>query len=479
VTKRQASRWSVVGVTLLAAVVRLYHLGMRSWWFDEAFTVVVTRLPLRESLAALLTLGAYSPFYYLWLRPATFFLGESEFAYRFLSAFFGILSVPLLYRVGRRWLGQPVGLLAASALAICPFHLLYSQDARMYTMMGFFSLAAMDRFERVMKGGKWWPFVLCSALAYLSHYAAIFLIYVQLVYLLPLVRRTRLFRRWFAAQVVALSPLVPWLIWYIRLNWETRAIGIGWIPRPGVLTLFRTLWNFGSGDTDTWNVIVAALMAMLALVLARGIFSSRPVRRILVWWLFLPLLVNLVVSLRQPLYVDRYFMGSLFAYILLLTTGAVRWQVRWLKVLATLVVMGVMMWGTVRVVGNDPYFAKEDWRGVTAALEAGLAPGDTVVLQDDETLIATTAYRTMEWPFVVLDPKEPSVMLEDMSAQHRRIWLVWRSPHESNHRLCKSEPFDVFVEATPPVRAWLMAQRERIVLDLRFPGLSLVRVDVE
>jgi mannosyltransferase len=473
---RQKGDRVVVALVLLAAAVRLHDLGARSLWFDEAFTVVVTRLPLRESLAALITLGAYSPFYYLLLRPVVAILGQSEFAYRFLSAFFGILTVPLLYRVGCRWLGQRAGSLAALALSICPFHLLYSQDGRMYAMMGFFSLAAMGCFERILRGGKWLPFILCSALAYLSHYAAVFLIYVQLVCLLPSLRRQRLFRRWFAAQVVALLPLAPWIILYLCANWETRALGIGWIPRPDGLALLRTLWNFSSGDTDTWTVGVVALAALHGLILARGVFSPGSVRRILAWWLFLPLFVNFAFSLRQPLYVDRYFTGSLPAYVLLLAAGITRWRLCWLRVAAALAVIGVMTWGTVRVVGNDPYFAKEDWRGATASVEMGLASGDNVVLQDYETLIGMSAYWTQEWPYVVLEPGEALATLGE-AAQCERVWLVWRSPHESNHRLCKSEPFDIFTEATPPVRAWLVAHQDQVAFDLRLPGMSVVRVD--
>jgi mannosyltransferase len=479
-TRRWSSgRWWSVSVTLLAAAVRLPDLGTRSLWFDEAFTVLVTRLPLRESLSALLTLGAYSPFYYLVLRPVVAVLGQSEFAYRFSAAVFGILTVPLLYRVGRCWLGRRAGLLAALALSVCPFHLLYSQDGRMYAMMGFFSLAAMDRFVSVLRGSKWWPFILCSALAYLSHYAAIFLIYVQLVCLLPLLRRPRLFRRWFAAQILALLPLAPWFVLYIRATWQTRALGIGWIPRPDGLAVLRTLWNFSSGDTDAWPAGVVVLAAMHGLILVRGGLSAGRVRGILAWWLFLPLLVNFIVSLRQPLYVDRYFMGSLPAYILLLVAGVVGWRSRWSRVVAALAVVGTMVWGTVRIVGHDPYFAKEDWRGVTQTIDAEWQSDDVVILQDYETLIGAEAYRTQEWQSVVLEPEEVSTTLEEMAVRHRRVWLVWRSPRESNHRLCKSEPFDIFNEATAPVRSWLVAHRDRIALDLRLPGMSVVRIDRE
>jgi uncharacterized membrane protein len=477
---RQVSRWAVLAITLLAACLRLYHLGAQSLWFDEAFPVVVTRLPLKESLDGILTLGAYSPFFYLLLRPVTALLGQSEFAYHLLSAFFGILTVPLMYRVGARWMGWSAGLLAALLLAVCPFHLLYSQDARMYTMMGFFSLAAMDQFERKLRGGgRWALLIVFSALAYLSHYAAIFMIYVQLVCLLPKLKQAQLFRRWFAAQAMALLPLAPWMALNVITNWKTRALGIGWIPRPDWLTLPLTLWNFISGDTDTWNVAVLALAAVCGLVLARGVFVQFRENRFLLWWLFLPLATNLAVSLRQPLYVDRYFAGSLPAYIFLLAAGATRWRSRWMQAAASLVLLGVMAWGVVRVVSGDPYFAKEDWRGATAFIEAQVKADDAVALEDYETVIGLSAYRTREWPRLVLRPGEESALLDDAAARAPRVWLIWRSPRESSHRLSKSEPFDVFTEATLPVRDWLSAHRNQVALDLRLPGLSVVRLDRE
>ncbi len=479
---RSLDLWLVIGIILLAAAMRFIGLGVQSFWFDEAFTVVATRLPIDESLSALLTLGAYTPFYYLLQRPITAILGQSEFAYRFSSACFGVLAIPLLYRVGRLWLGRWAGLLASFALAVCPFHLLYSQDGRMYAMTAFFSLAAMYDFDRVLRGEGWRSFIFTSALAYLSHYAAVFLIYVQLLCLFPLVkRRYRLFRHWFGAQMMAILPLIPWMSLYLWTTREARSIGIGWIPRPNGFTLVRTLWNFNSGDTDTWTAWVMVLMATSLIILARGMLALHRVRYKLICWLFLPLLVNFAVSLRQPLYVDRYFIGSLPAYILLLVAGILRVMRsrRLLGIVAIILVIGVMVWGSARILSGDPYFAKEDWRGATAAVDTGLAMGDIVVLQDYETLIGTSAYRTQEWPLLVLEPGWEAVMLTEAMAQHDRVWLIWRSPYESNHRLCKSDPFDVFAEASLPVRVWLAGPRqEAFALNLKLPGITVVLLDV-
>ncbi len=465
-----------IALLLLATAVRLAGLGSDSLWFDEAFTVVVTRLPLHDSLAALLAIGTNAPLHFVLLRPLTALWGQSEFAYRFLSAAFGILSVALVDRVGRRWLGEQAGLLAALTLAICPFHLLHSRDARMYVMMGFFSLAAMEQFEHVLRGGRWAPFILLSALAYSSQYAAIFLIYVQLVCLVPLLRRRRLLVRWFSAQALALLPLLPWFALYVA-RWETRSFGLGWIPQPTPLTVPRTLWNMVAGDVDHWPIAAALLAVAVALTLLRGLWPWERIHRMLAGWLWLPLVANLLVSLRRPFYVDRYFIGSLPALLLLLAAGVTSWQQRWLQWATALAVLTAMGWGTVRILNGDPYFAREDWRGATATVEAELQPGDAVVLQDQETLIAMSVYRNREWPYTVLAAGDEVPALEELTARHRRVWLVWRSPRESNHRLCKSDPFDIFSETPPAVRAWLTAQRPRVALELELPGITVLRID--
>jgi hypothetical protein len=171
-------------------------------------------------------------------------------------------------------------------------------------------------------------------------------------------------------------------------------------------------------------------------------------------------------------------MGSLPGFVLLLSAGATAWPRRWLCRIVVLAVVGTMLWGTVRIVTGDPYFAREDWRGATAAVDAGHSDGDAVLLQDYETLIGVSSYWAGGWPHTVLGEAADDDMLEDVVSGHERIWLVLRSPHESNHRLCKSDPFDAFADSSPIIRDWLMSYRERVALDLRLPGLSVVRIDL-
>jgi mannosyltransferase len=298
-----------------------------------------------------------------------------------------------------------------------------------------------------------------------------------LLYLLAHLKQRRLVRRWFLAQAVALVPLIPWLVWYVAR--AIRPAGLGWIPRPSLLAPVYTLWNFTTADVTTITPLTVSLAIGIGLVFAAGLIRCGKVRRLLVLWLGFPIGFLFLLSLKRPYYVDRYVMASLPAYLLLLALGIVAWRNCVPRLLATAGVVVSMLWSTIRIVGDDPYFAKEDWRGGAAAIDAQLEPGDMIVFQDDETSIGMSVYRTKEWPYLILGASEASKLLQEALSQNRRVWLVWRSPHESNHRLSKSAPFDVFEEATFPVRGWLGTHRDQVALDLRLPGLCLVRVDAD
>ena len=118
--------------------------------------------------------------------------GQDAFAVRFLSLWFGVLFVALMYALGRRaaihgahgrfW----AGLGAAVGAAFLPFLLGEAQEARMYTMALVWLAAAGLALLRAVAGGQepagrhqknagyWLLFASLSALALLTHYATAF-----------------------------------------------------------------------------------------------------------------------------------------------------------------------------------------------------------------------------------------------------------------------------------------------------------------
>ncbi len=87
---------SVAALTVGGLFLRLYRPGQQSLWFDEAYSIFVTKLELAFSFELLVSDGVHPPLYDLNQRIALP-LGESEAAVRILAMVFGVLTVPLMY----------------------------------------------------------------------------------------------------------------------------------------------------------------------------------------------------------------------------------------------------------------------------------------------------------------------------------------------------------------------------------------------
>ncbi|MCA8968555.1 MAG: glycosyltransferase family 39 protein [Planctomycetes bacterium] len=165
----------LVAVTVLAGVLRLYHIGEWSLWIDEVHTLRDAVLKTSEEFWRDSGTARYPVGFYIlrWLEP--FLPSASEGSYRLPFAFFGICSVPLLATVARRVVGAGPALLAALILAVSPWHLFWSQSVRFYSVELFFVLlAAACFFAGVESGRRRWLLgsLLFAGLAGLTHPSA-------------------------------------------------------------------------------------------------------------------------------------------------------------------------------------------------------------------------------------------------------------------------------------------------------------------
>lgn len=123
----------LAGIVLLGLFLRLYKIGANSFWWDETSSVWMSGSSLADTLN-LVVRDVHPPLYFLllhfWLH-----LTSSDAGIRLFSAICGVLNIPVMYLLGRRIAGRVVGLLAALILAVAPFHVMYAQEARMYTLL--------------------------------------------------------------------------------------------------------------------------------------------------------------------------------------------------------------------------------------------------------------------------------------------------------------------------------------------------------
>jgi 4-amino-4-deoxy-L-arabinose transferase-like glycosyltransferase len=149
VTEILARSWFHYGllflITLLAAALRFYKLGEWSFWIDEIYTInhAVAHFSTLELIVANIPPARnWIPVSVMLTAQALNAWGVHEWSARLASTVIGILTIPIVYIPTKRIFGSHVALIAMLLLAVSPWHISWSQNARFYTsLMLFYSLA--------------------------------------------------------------------------------------------------------------------------------------------------------------------------------------------------------------------------------------------------------------------------------------------------------------------------------------------------
>lgn len=136
---------TLILVIFLASLLRLYNLGGRSLWYDEAASVrnvmgLLKLYPYEDwGLFDLLKRERVPPLYFFYMIPFYYF-SSSEWSIRLASVIFGIATIPLMYYFGSRLFNRKIGFIGALLLTFSPLHIYYSQELRPYSLFLFFSV---------------------------------------------------------------------------------------------------------------------------------------------------------------------------------------------------------------------------------------------------------------------------------------------------------------------------------------------------
>src|SRR3990167_9329418 len=98
-------------ILAIGAILRLISLN-QSLWLDEATSAVAARMPLTDIFTKFLPGDFHPPFYYVFLHFWTILFGTSEIALRAPSLLAGILTIYIVYLIGKELSGEKIGLAA-------------------------------------------------------------------------------------------------------------------------------------------------------------------------------------------------------------------------------------------------------------------------------------------------------------------------------------------------------------------------------
>jgi mannosyltransferase len=139
---QRAAPFLLLAIGALGGFLRVYQIGNKGLWLDEAFSVWLGWRPPGEMLSWLVRIDQHPPLYYVLLH-FWMALGDGAATVRALSALLGTLTIPVVYLLGRRLADGKVGLLAALILAVSPFHVRFAQETRMYTLLALSASLAL------------------------------------------------------------------------------------------------------------------------------------------------------------------------------------------------------------------------------------------------------------------------------------------------------------------------------------------------
>lgn len=435
-----------LGLILLALVAfgwRVQGITWQSLWRDEVDAIYFATRHLPETLMMFVQPGQNGPLYFVSLRPWFDLVGSSELALRLPSAMAGTLNVLLTWQVARRLLplmpfhsghatpnttpnttvplspawGSSVAWWAAILMALNPYQLWYGQEGKMYTLFTMLVLLATWWWlEGITRGGwrPWLAYLVTVSIAMYTHLLLILLFPVHFVWFWLAWPQSRTHWRGYGLALAGLTlPYFPMLWWQWDLLTATvKRTGFNFTPP---LDMARTLLlNHSRGfmpPEDLLWLIPVFFLGAAGLVLGMGEIAAQtptPVstrtpedelqlsawRRwaLVVSWALLPVIAIYVLSLRQPIFTDRYVIWIAPALMMLMGLGVVvvrRYAWFWGRGVAGVLLIYVMGFWLYAGWQQKIESTKYDLRGGVAYLSQHREPGSLLILQIPH----------MEWPY--------------------------------------------------------------------------------
>jgi mannosyltransferase len=440
---RRLSRWlsdhpqvTVGAILILGFALRLWRLADQNIWWDEGSSAWQAPMSLAE-ITLYQARDQHPPLYYWLLHGWYAVTGPSLLALRLFSALWGTLGLAIAYVLGMRLLGnRQAAWMGAFLLAISRFHIEWSQEIKMYVMVGSLSmlslLFAVEMVKRAIcthdtqkattwgnrgpvpseatagRGhsrspwGLWTAYVVVTVLAAYTHYIAFLVLAAQNVALLLCVVRAwrrgqpqgRMLLRWAAAQVAVVIAVLPWFLFHAQQSGT-------WSPSPPqpfaeMARMVATLLAVGTSlHIERYTVQALLLWLVVAMTLWPRRSAAGLRRGVACLWiaLLLPWLLTYVLTL--PIFglgyesklAARFFLLCQTPFSLLLAhglnSGARRWPwSAWAGLAGATLLLAVPL---------HSYYAgrylRDDYGTLTRTIEAYGQPGEAVLLLNDS-----------EWP---------------------------------------------------------------------------------
>lgn len=312
-SKNYQHYFALIGLITLGAMLRFWHLDLKPLWLDEVLTALLSLgnryedvpldvvfpastlqhlFSLKSSVScpeiaqAVATKSTHPPLFFClmhqwlnWLEPVAQTL---SWKLRSLPAILGVIAIALIYILNRLAFSPAAGLMGAAFMAVSPFAVYLSQEARHYTLPMLFLILALLGLMQIQKAlvsrklphpFVWLFWVIVNSIGCYIHYFFFIAFIAQILTFIGLIfwRRRMLPRGSLLSLALVIigvaASYLPWLP--VMLNSFGRA-ETGWLPKPTILApIYQTLaaWlsiaiAFPVESQPLWVQILSVLLSV-------------------------------------------------------------------------------------------------------------------------------------------------------------------------------------------------------------------------
>lgn len=432
-------------VTLLAILLaafgfRIYEISNQSLWFDELATV-------SGVMYSHLNLAVIEPRSWLYVLVVSPFVAliPNEIGARWVSICAGVIATALIYRAGRALHSERAGLVAAALFTVSPQMVIYGQEARAYSLITALSLAILWMMALLDRGRRvGWVLLILIPITVAAHLLAlpVIAVIVGIAALRKLITgRGASWGVLGASLAVMLIPAA--VILGVEQARAASSGGLSWVDwitsSPPLVDLASFMINALGLPPAGWLFDALIGYALLGIILiwvrraseSRHAFAPHSWNLALVGGMALipPLIISLSALVGLQLWLLRYLLPSMAAFILLVGMALANARPRMLGAVIMAAILGVSAILTQKYY-TLPIFWREDWRGSVGHIAANVGDGDLVVACSTFYEGAIQFYQgEAEFEIIYLPAGEPDAIPQRVidHAESGTVWMLNRA----------------------------------------------------
>ena len=373
---------------LIGFALRFYTFDKKSLWIDEVHTFNDSRDGLEGQLRYYKEnpTNLHPPLFYLLthlFHPFT----RPERDLRIIPLIFGTLSIPMIYFLTKSF-SRSIALPCTLCLTFMTYHIYFSQDGRMYSLMMFIGMVGIYFFMKHLKTLKKEYLALvaiCFAILFHTSYSSIlFIAFIQMLwfYRIEDSQKKPTLPSLLILNGITLALCVPWIL-YILFNRKGQ-------PFMDPLTIqdIGSLWTLFRAVLNDWVPFLPLMIASLVLLILLPILSRNRKNAFILLAISVLPVVGLYSYCRllnvTQFITSRYFINSLpfFFVAIYLCLDAIELKSERLKRLVQPRFSFLILFIASNLIILPLYYRaeKQDFRGLVNYLNHHLRDGDKIIV---------------------------------------------------------------------------------------------------